>query len=75
MRPRTPEVIEALKQHANGRARAMRSNKLAAKAGIPLRIVSNALNWLVVDNKHPQVFREREARVTWYKYWWDEGAS
>jgi hypothetical protein len=75
MRPKTDEVLAGLKQHATGQRNAMRSNTLARKVGLPPRIVSNALNWLVVDSKHPDVRREQELRAHWYKYWWNDSSK
>lgn len=69
MRPKCKEVLDGLKLHAAGRQRAVRSNELAGKLGLPNKIVSNALNWLAVEGKHAQVRRERAANGYWYKYW------
>ncbi len=69
MRPKTDEVLAGLKLHAVGEQRALRASELATKLGLPNRIVSNALNWLVVDGKHPQVRRARPLRAFFFKYW------
>ena len=72
MRPKTNEVLAGLQIHAVGQSRALRSSELAGKLGLTPRIVSNALNWLAVEGKHPQVRRERTVRTFWYLYWWAE---
>lgn len=69
MRPKTDEVLAGLKLHAVGEQRALRSSELAGKLGLPNRIVSNALNWLAVEGKHPQVRRARALKTFFYKYW------
>ena len=68
MRQKGPEVLAALKQHARGESLSIRSNELAQKAGLPSKIVSNALNSLVVSEKH--VRREKQVGTYWYRYWW-----
>ena len=75
MRPNTHEVLAGLKQYAVGQRSAIRSNALARKLGLPARNVSNALNWLVVDNKYPGVRRERVSKAYWYLYWWEGDAN
>ena len=72
MRPKTPEVLVALRDHAAGPENSVRAGVLARKIGLPPRIVSNALNWLVTEGRNPNVRREREPRASWYKYWWVE---
>lgn len=72
MRPKTEEVLAGLKVHAVSEQRALRASELAGKLGLPKKIVSNALNWLVVEGKHPQVRRGRAERTFWYRYWWVE---
>ena len=69
------EVVAGLKLHAVGKTNALRSSVLAKKIGLPRRVVSNALNWLVMNEQHPEVKREKEPRVTWYRYWWTGGAD
>jgi hypothetical protein len=69
MRPKTDEVLAGLKQHALSQQHALRSNELAARLGLPNKVVSNALNWLALEGKHPDVRRERGPRVFWYRYW------
>lgn len=69
MRPRTDEVLAGLKLYAVGEQRALRSSELAGKLGLPRKIVSNALNWLAVEGKHPQVRRARALKTPFYKYW------
>jgi len=75
MRPHTNDVLAGLREHAAGRQSAIRSGDLARKIRLSARIVSNALNWLAVENKHPGVRREKEIRAFWYKYWWDGGSD
>jgi len=75
MRDKADEVLGGLRQHASGRASALRAGDLAKKMGLPGRIVSNALFSLVVDAKHPNVRRQKDLHASWYKYWWlDDGA-
>lgn len=70
MRPKTPEVLAGLQQYARGESCAIRSNDLARKIELPTKVVSNALNWLVVDERNPNVRREKQAGTYWYRYWW-----
>ena len=71
MRPKANEVLVGLKTHAVGQQRSLRSNELAKKLGLPNKIVSNALNWLVLDAKDSRVKREKALTSYWYKYWWN----
>ena len=72
IRPQTKKILEGLKTHAGRQDGALRSMELAGRIGLPNKIVSNALNWLVVEGKHPQVRRGRAERTFWYRYWWVE---
>lgn len=72
MRPETEKVLAELKTHAAGRQCSLRAKELASMIGLHRKIVSNALNWLVVEGKHPHVRRAREGKGSWYRYWWNE---
>jgi hypothetical protein len=69
MRPKCNEVLAGLKLHAVGQGNAIRPNDLATRLSLPPKTVSNALNWLAVEGKHPQVRRERAYKTYWYRYW------
>ena len=69
MRPKCNEVLAGLALHAVGRGHALRPSQLAGKLDLPNKIVSNALIWLAVEGKHPQVRRERLSEKFWYEYW------
>jgi hypothetical protein len=70
MRPKSNEVLAGLRLHAAGEERAVRAKDLAGKLGLPGKVVSNALNWLAVESKRPQVQRVRPSARGWFVYWW-----
>jgi hypothetical protein len=70
MRPKTPEVLAGLQQYANGELSAVRSKDLAVRIGLPSKVVSNALNWLALESKNPDVRRGKAQGGHWYRYWW-----
>jgi hypothetical protein len=76
IRPQTKKILEGLKTHAGRQDGALRSMELAGRIGLPNKIVSNALNWLVLEKKHPNVRRAREGQARhWYRYWWVESEN
>jgi hypothetical protein len=73
VRPGSIEVLHGLQLHARGQERAVRAGDLADKLGMPSKVVSNALNWLTVEQgKHPKVRRAQSGKGHWYRYWWEE---
>jgi len=69
-RPNTAEVLSGLQLYAVGEESAIRAKDLAVRLGLANKVVSNALNWLVVEGKHPNVRRARQIDRQWCKYWW-----
>jgi hypothetical protein len=70
MREKAEEVLAGLKVHAVGRGNALRASGLAAKLGLPRKIVSNALNSLTESgSRNSEVRRERLSGGNWFEYW------
>lgn len=72
MKAETEQVLAGLKTHAVGQSCAIRPKELANIIGLRNKIVSNALNWLVVDKIHPNVYRALEGNGARYRYWWED---
>lgn len=72
MKAETEQIIAGLKAHAAGQLRAMRAKELANIIGLRHKTVSNALSWLVVDKKHPNVRRAPHGHGTRFRYWWED---
>lgn len=71
MRKNVQEVIDGLRLHAEGQGRAIFSSDLAIEIGLKMRIVSDTLNWLVVNYPEKGVRRKKYNNCK-YLYWYEE---